>query len=78
MSPHNTERNFAISLNHEFIHTWQWQSFGSKMSNEKWMSYTESSAYSYTNTYYNYFKNQIVYSGSLDVCNWPSSLIRVH
>lgn len=77
MSPHNTERNFAISLNHEFIHAWQWQQFGNRMSKSEWEAYMEPSAYSYTNMYYSGFDKQVLYNGILNLYNWPTNLIKV-
>ena len=77
MSPFNTERNFTISLNHEFIHAWQWKSFGSRMSKSAWDAYADPSAYSNTNMYFPSFEKQILYNGLLNPYNWPSNLINV-
>ena len=52
MSTHDTYEHFQISLNHEFIHSWQWANYGYKMSGNDWESYKEYAAYSYTKMYY--------------------------
>ncbi|GHV59473.1 hypothetical protein FACS1894182_13620 [Bacteroidia bacterium] len=52
MSTHNSNRNFMISLNHEFIHTWQFNRFGYKAGEREWNAFKEASAYRYTQYYY--------------------------
>jgi len=76
MSPFNTEKNFIIALNHEFIHAWQWQKFGHRMKAEEWNSFKEASADSNTNMYHSTCPVPI-YNGTHDLYDWPSNLIRV-
>jgi len=77
MSPFDTETNFIIALNHEFIHSWQWQKFGYKMNKLEWSAYTEASAYSNTQIYHS---NCIIptYKGNLPLDDHPMNLIPVH
>jgi len=77
MSPFNTARNFIIALNHEFIHSWQWQNFGNRMSENEWKDFKEPSAYSNTNIYHPTCTDEIQYNGVYNLYNWPSNLIPV-
>ena len=71
MSTHNTVKNLMISLNHEFIHAWQWAKFG-HANQKEWEAFKEASAYRYTNLYHpsitvpSYFG---IWRGGL--WNWP-------
>ena len=51
MSTHDTNRNLMISLNHEFIHSWQYAKFGHSNRRE-WDRFAEASAYRYTQMYH--------------------------
>jgi hypothetical protein len=51
MSTHNSIPNFMKSLNHEFIHSWQWAKFGYTNVKE-WNVFKEASALRYTQLYY--------------------------
>jgi hypothetical protein len=76
LSPFNTERNFIIALNHEFIHAWQWQRFGTRMSYEEWRVFGEASAYSNTSIYHPTCPIP-QYNGIYNIYNWPANLISV-
>ena len=47
VSTHGTADQLLLSLNHEFIHSWQWARFGHKNKNE-WEKFADASAYRYT------------------------------
>ncbi|GHV59974.1 hypothetical protein FACS1894182_14760 [Bacteroidia bacterium] len=51
MSTHDTNRNLMISLNHEFIHSWQYAKFGYS-DRKEWDKFAEASAYRYTKMYH--------------------------
>jgi RHS repeat-associated protein len=51
MSTHNTIPNFMKTLNHEFIHAWQFARFG-HINAKEWNAFKEASAYRYTRLYY--------------------------
>jgi len=51
ISTHETVPQLMLSLNHEFIHSWQWATFGYKNVDE-WDKFKEASAYRYTQQYY--------------------------
>jgi len=69
-STHNTFHNFQISLNHEFIHSWQYAIFGFAMKENDWNSYMEFSAYTYTKMY-NTTINIPQYYGPILPYIWP-------
>ena len=75
MSPHDTERNFTITLNHEFIHSWQYANL--RLSSNERESYNEYSAGTYTNIYHTTYEIP-QYNGSLSPYLWPTNLIPVH
>ncbi|MDL2224561.1 hypothetical protein LJB92_04525, partial [Bacteroidales bacterium OttesenSCG-928-M06] len=57
LSPHNSEHSLMISLNHEFIHSWQWKTLGRHFAHSKKLKanfdiFTETSASLYTKQFY--------------------------
>jgi len=74
MSPNATERQFHIALDHEFIHSWQWQNFGHQMESNSWGSFKEASAMAYTKMFY---PNAVCpnYNGIYNLYYWPKNLL---
>lgn len=70
MSTHDSYHNFQISLNHEFIHSWQYATFGFTMKSREWESYKEYSAYTYSKMYNSTIKVP-QYNGTISAYIWP-------
>ena len=53
MSPHNNERNFVITLNHELIHVYHHNDIGLRylVGEKEYLNYTETVAYDWENRY---------------------------
>ena len=71
MSPHNSTSALVLSLNHEFIHSWQFRTMGNRMSRKEFGLYTEASASLYTQQFYSSFRVP-QYMGVYNLYNWPS------
>lgn len=71
MSTHNTAVNFMKSLNHEFIHAWQFATFGRYMDKRQWDVYKEASAYTYTQLHYPSIDMPTRYTGIISLYYWP-------
>jgi hypothetical protein len=72
LSPHNSIPNLMITMNHEFIHAYQFAQFGYKNQTE-WNAFKETSAYLNTQLY-KPFTQIPPYSGRLwwkHLYNWP-------
>jgi hypothetical protein len=70
MSPHNSTSALMLSLNHEFIHSWQFRTMGNRMSRKEFDLYTEASASLYTQQFYSNFRVP-QYIGMYNLYYWP-------
>jgi hypothetical protein len=69
MSTHNTIPNFMKSLNHEFIHDWQFGQWG-QANYRECLAYTEASATTYTRQFYPSII-PLAYYGFRHLYDWP-------
>ncbi|GHU74939.1 hypothetical protein FACS189413_19640 [Bacteroidia bacterium] len=71
ISTHNTIPNFMKTLNHEFIHAWQFAKFGYSNPNE-WGRFKEASALRYTQSFYSTIDVPFYYGQwGHRLYNWP-------